>query len=229
MNKQDLYTAVNSYAPYETAESWDCSGWIVDNSTNNVNRVMLCLTVTDDIVEQAVKNGCDMIISHHPLFYVPIKYKNINILCAHTNLDKAEGGTTDKLIEILGLPKGEHVSEFLRICEFKTTVKDLANILCKISENLRLVNNKNINEIHKIAFCAGSGSEFINEAKENGSDAIVTGDVKFHTALESEIVIFDIGHFESEIPVLKVFEELINDKIEVIYAKENSPFIQIKS
>lgn len=224
MHKQEIYTLVNNFAPYETAEEWDCSGWIINNSSNEVHKVLLCLTVTDDIYEQAVENSCDMIISHHPLFYVPIKYKDINILCAHTNLDKAQGGTTDTLIQNLGLPRGETFSDFLRICEYETTVEDLGRMLCKLSENVRVINNKQIEKLKKIAFCAGSGSEFIKEAKGNGADALVTSDMKFHTALESDIVIFDIGHFESEIPVLKVFYKLLKEKVQVVFALEKSPF-----
>lgn len=224
MHKQEIYTLVNNFAPYETAEEWDCSGWIINNSSNEVQKVLLCLTVTDDIYNQAVENGCDIIISHHPMFYVPIKYKDINILCAHTNLDKAQGGTTDTLIQNLGLSEGENFSEFLRICEYETTVEDLGRMLCKLSENVRVVNNKQIEKLNKISFCAGSGSEFIKEAKDKGADALVTGDVKFHTALESDIVIFDIGHFESEIPVLKVFYQLLIEKVQVVFAHEKSPF-----
>lgn len=224
MHKQEIYTLVNNFAPFETEEDWDCSGWIINNSSNEVHKVLLCLTVTDNIYEQAVENSCDMIISHHPLFYVPIKYKDINILCAHTNLDKAQGGTTDTLINNLGLSRGEICSDFLRICEYETTVQDLGRMLCKLSKNVRVVNNKQIKKLKKIAFCAGSGSDFIKEAKDNGADALVTGDVKFHTALESDIVIFDIGHFESEIPVLKVFETLLTDKVQIESACEKSPF-----
>lgn len=228
MHKQEIYTLINNFAPYETAEKWDCSGWIVETPVNKIKKAMLCLTVTDDVFKQAVEDDCDIIISHHPLFFVPLKYKNINILCAHTNLDKAKGGTTDTLIQNLGLSEGETFSDFLRICEYETTVEDLGRMLCKLSENVRVVNNKQIEKLKRIAFCSGSGSEFIQEAKDKGADALVTGDVKFHTALESQIVLFDIGHFESEIFVLDVFEQLLNSAVEVIYAVEKSPFVQIK-
>lgn len=225
MDKNEIIKIIENFAPPEFAEDWDCSGRIVDLAgLNDISKVMLCLTVTDNIVEQAVKESCDMIISHHPLFYVPINYKDINIYCAHTNLDRAFGGTTDTLIENLELPKGLVVGDFLRMIEYKIPVDDFAKKLRKISDNLRVVNNKNITEIKKIAFCAGSGSEFIQEAFDNGADALVTGDVKFHTAVESPIVLFDVGHFESEIPVLKVFENLLKNHVEVIFANEKSPF-----
>ena len=166
-----------------------------------------------------------MIISHHPLFYVPLKYKKLNLFCAHTNLDLAEGGTTDTLIKTLGLKKSEENS-FVRyvILPEPVTVKDFAQKLGKISPDLRYVNNKNTQSIQKIGFCAGSGSEFIETAFDDGADAFVTGDLKFHTALESPIVLFDIGHFESEILVLKVFENLLQHKVEILYAREAAPF-----
>lgn len=82
-------------------------------------------------------------------------------------------------------------------------------------------------KLSRIAFCAGSGSEFINEAKDLGADCLVTGDLKFHTALDSEIMVYDIGHFESEILILPVFEEIIGNNVEIVYAKEQSPFEMI--
>ena len=100
-------------------------------------------------------------------------------------------------------------------------------ILSKISAGIRYTNPQNIKRLSKIAFCAGSGTEFISDAAQNGADALVTGDLKFHTALESPIMVFDIGHFESEIQVLNVFKSLISEDAEVIYAKEESPFIFI--
>ena len=310
MNKYELTKRIENFAPLETQEKWDCSGWIVDAPNHDeISKVMLCLTVTDDVVRQAQTNNCDMIISHHPLFFVPFKYspsphwgegrgEGLNIYCAHTNLDLAQGGTTDVLIEnvieaamqlgsqaakfdindmsqksichceegesptwqsimsnnkkpdCFAIARNDSLSEtsqtqqtdndlfayspirlftnnlptFLRYIQTEISITDFLTILKQISPNLRFVNNKNIQTLRKIAFCAGSGADFIEEAHQNGADALVTGDLKFHTALDSPIALFDIGHFESEIGVLKVFETLINNDVEVIYAQEKSPF-----
>lgn len=229
MDKYEITEKIEAFAPLDTAESWDCSGWLVETSNKDVKRIMLALTITDSVVRQAENENCDMIISHHPLFQIPLSYKNIDMYCAHTNMDKADGGTTDKLIEVLDLPKGIVCGDFLRIVELDTTVEEFAHKLLKISPNLRYVNNFGVGQLHKIAFCAGSGAEFIQDAYSQGCDAYVTGDLKFHTALESPIVIFDIGHFESEIKILEVFKSLVPKGIEVVIAKENSPFLQIKS
>ena len=231
MNRAEIYAILDKFAPQELAEKWDCVGALVETNQTEIKKVMLALTVTNDIVKQATEQECDMILSHHPLFFVPFEYKCINIFSAHTNLDRTQGGTTDTLIADLGyksytiLNERETALPFLRYVDVKTTVKDFANILRKVSPNLRYVNNFGIEKLEKIAFCAGSGSEFIKEAHDNGADAFVTGDLKFHTALESPIAIFDIGHFESEVLVLKVFENLLKNRVEIVYAEEKSPFI----
>ena len=238
MYKYKITERIEIFAPPETQEDWDCSGWGINiEGYDEIRKIMLCLTVTEDVVKQAKEQNCDMIISHHPLFCVNCHSElvsesyapQINVYCAHTNLDKAQGGTTDTLIETLGLSKHkvkiEH--DFLRMIDYKTTIEDFNNLLKKISPNARVINNNKVKELNKIAFCAGSGSEFINDAKDLGADCLVTGDLKFHTALDSDIVVYDIGHFESEILILPVIKKIIGSDVEIIYAKEQSPFCQI--
>ena len=226
MDKNELTEKIESFAPLNLAEEWDASGWVVNVPDKlEVQKVMICLTVTDDVVQQAKNMNCDMIVSHHPLFCIPFEYKDINIYCSHTNLDRAQGGTTDELIKILGLNNNVIISDdFVRYVDGQFDVSAFTEKLCRISKNVRVVNNKNVERINKIAFCSGSGSEFIQEAVKNGADAFVTGDIKFHTAVESQIVLFDIGHFESEIPVLGVLAKLLFSEVRTVFANEKSPF-----
>lgn len=220
MNKYELVQKIEKIAPLETQEKWDCSGWIVDTDIVNINKVMLALTVTDVVVNLAREKQCDMIISHHPLFEVPVKYRDIQIYASHTPMDKAVGGTTETLLKVLGFDKFYPENEFVRVVESEMSVAELKNKLKQISNNVREINNKSIKYIHKIGFCAGSGSEFI----ESGDyDAFVTGDVKYHTAVETDKVVFDIGHFESEILILKRFQEIL--EIDVEMSNEETPFI----
>ena len=241
MNKYEITKRIEKFAPPELAEKWDCSGWVVETENQDIQKIMLCLTVTDDVVRQAREHNCDMIVSHHPLFTVPLGFspikvsdtsgcKPLDIYCAHTNIDRAQGGTTDTLIKTLGLAKfivANSGEGFVRYINYETSLQDFVKRLKKISPHLRYVNNKGVTQLKRIAFCAGSGTEFIQEAFENGADALVTGDLKFHTALDSPIVVFDIGHFESEVLVLSVFEQIIGNGIGFVYAKEKSPFISI--
>lgn len=218
-------------APPDTQEAWDCSGWIVDaENIIEVNKVMLALTITDDVVAQARKKKCDMIISHHPLFYVPLEYRDIQMYCAHTNLDKAKGGTTDTLIDELRLDvKFFETEEFVRYLELKKeiTLDNLLKHVKRLSKNARYVNNNKKTYIKNVAVCSGSGSEFIKDAEEKGFDAFITGDLKYHTAVDSNIIVIDMGHFESERPVLKTLKNKLQENVEIIYAKEKSPFNNI--
>ncbi|MBR6099052.1 Nif3-like dinuclear metal center hexameric protein [bacterium] len=227
MDKYEIVRRIENFAPPETAEKWDCSGWLVETEKREVTRIMLALTVTDDILAQAKNENCDMIISHHPLFEVPLNYKNIDIYCAHTNMDLARGGTTDTLIEKLknlGLPIKNIIKDetFVRYVETDISFEALAAVLSEISPNFRYA-DKGAKVFKKLAFCAGSGSEFISDAFEQGADGYITGDLKFHTALDSPITVFDVGHFESEIQVLEVFKHLISEDAVCIYAAEKSP------
>lgn len=226
MEKSKIVEKIEAFASLETQEKWDCSGFGVETDRKDIQKIMLCLTVTENVMRQAKEQNCDMIISHHPLFYVPVEWRDIDIYCAHTNLDKAQGGTTDALIETLGFKVSE-VQEFVRYVDIEIALENLLAKLKIISPNFRYVNNKDLKTFKRFAFCAGSGSEFIQEAYENGADAFVTGDLKFHTALESPIAVFDIGHFESEIFVLPVFENIIGNDVEFLYADEKSPFINL--
>lgn len=221
MNKYEIVRKIEEFAPLETQEKWDASGWIVELANNEVNKIMFALTITDKIFEQAMTQNCDMIISHHPLFFVPLEYRKINMYCAHTNLDRAEGGTTDLIINKLGFKKSYN-DDFVRVVELEKpiSVEELKNKLLKISPKLRYVNNYDAQEVQTIGFCAGSGSEFIGQ-----TDAFVTGDLKFHTALDARKVVFDIGHFESEIFAPELLREITGVGEKGVIADEKSPFI----
>lgn len=230
MDKYELISRIEKFAPLELQEKWDCSGWLVENDKKQINKIMLCLTVTDRVYQQAKLQNCNMIIAHHPMFFVPVHYNDMNIYCAHTNMDLTIGGTTDTLIKQLNLEQYKEqatTDSFVRYVKIDISVDNLTKKIKQISNNLRVVNNTNKTTLHKIAFCAGSGSEFIEEARENGADAFVTGDVKFHTAIESDILLFDMGHFESEIEVLRVFYNLLKDDCDIIFAEEKSPFVSV--
>lgn len=231
MEIKKITDLIEKFAPLELQEDWDNSGFQIDLGSRDIKKVLLCLSVTQSILDQAIKNNCDMIISHHPLFTTPLDFnKNIPIYSAHTNLDKTDGGTTDTLINALGFTKAYKVGDFLRVVELeneilleefvKTTKEKL-----KLS-NIRVVNNLGIKKANKIAFCAGSGADFLGEAEKIGAQIFVTGDLKYHTALDSNVIIIDVGHFESEYPILKILQYLLeNAGVEAVIANEKSPFI----
>lgn len=219
MNKYEIVKKIEDFAPLLTQEKWDASGWIVDLESSEVHKIMFALTITPKVFSQALEQGCDMIISHHPLFCVPLEYRRINMYCAHTNLDKANGGTTDILLKKFGF-QGKSWGEFVRIVELEQPIE--VEELRKILSPMKYVNNHDVKTIRTIGFCAGSGSEFIDETP---CEAFVTGDLKFHTAVEAEKVIFDIGHFDSEIGTAQLLKDITEVGDNGVLADEKSPFI----
>jgi len=231
MEISKIVDLIERFAPLDSQEKWDCSGFQIQNGKTEVKKILLCLSVTEDIVNQAVNKNCDMILAHHPLFFVPFSFnKGVSIYSAHTNMDKADGGTTDTLIELLDLKYAQKTGEFLRFVELsdRMSLAELINLF-KDRLNLktvRVVNNFNKQAVNKIAFCSGSGMDFLPDAEAIGADVFVTADVKYHQALESNVIIIDIGHFESEHPILSTFKTILNEtNVEVISADEKSPFI----
>lgn len=234
MEISNIINLLESFAPLESQEPWDCSGAQIALG-NDINKILICLSVTEQIVEQAVENNCDLIIAHHPLFFIPFTFnKGISVYSAHTNLDKAKGGTTDTLIKILGLDTRQIAvsenSRFLRVVDLEKEIllEDFIELIkSKLNiDSIRVVNNFNLTHIKKLAFCSGSGADFLPEARTIGADILITGDVKYHCAMDSDIIIVDVGHFESEHPVLETIKDLLKPlNIEVIFANEKSPFI----
>lgn len=112
---KDYYNAIDEIAPFRLAESWDNVGLIVGGACDSANKVMLALDVTNKVIDEAVESDIDLIITHHPVIFHPLKslsssslvYKlaahGIAVISAHTNLDIAQGGVNDALAEKIGL------------------------------------------------------------------------------------------------------------------------------
>lgn len=116
---RDIINTMQKIAPPHLAEDWDNSGWQVGDPRAHVKKILLALDVTPEVVDEAEKNGAQLIISHHPLMLKGIKSlrkdnpqgnllfrlirAGIGVYAAHTNLDSAKGGVNDVLAEVLGL------------------------------------------------------------------------------------------------------------------------------
>ena len=111
----DIYNALDSFCPFEVHEPWDNVGLLVGEKESEVRRAAVVLDITPDAVEKAHEAGAQLIVSPHPVIFHPIKNLGahdpvyllakygMNALCAHTNLDCADGGVNDVLAQCLGL------------------------------------------------------------------------------------------------------------------------------
>jgi len=242
---QKIIDIIEKLAPVDLAESWDNTGWQINLGNKEANNILICLSVTQDILNQAIEQNCDFILCHHPLIFNPIKKidnstitqqiivsaikNNIQIYCAHTNLDCADGGVNDILCEKLGIVPTETIEKFVKIAELNEEMTlDSFILKLKISLNspkIKLINPQNIQNIKRIAVCSGSGGEFINSLQ--GVDVFITGDIKYHSALNvKDMIVIDAGHFETEKIILQTLKNLLkNIAPELVIAKESYPWV----
>ena len=236
-----IISKIEKYASLDLAETWDNSGWQINPDHDYTNKVLVALSFTKDVLEQAITNDCDLVITHHPLIFNPVKKisnsliteaikNNICVYCAHTNLDKTYGSTTDALCGVLGLQNLVTVEDYIKISHLKDELaleQLIQNIKQALNlEQVKLINPNGVSIVKNIAICAGAGGNFVDKLRDYDVDAYITGDIKFHKALEVEgFALIDIGHFESELPVLPLIQGLIaKTKVEVIIAKEDKPW-----
>jgi len=135
---KDIITLMEEEYPLHLAESWDNSGLQIGSSDKKVGRILIALDLDSFVLKQAVEKQVDMIITHHPLFFKPMKNINyasplgrmikalvsadITVYSAHTNLDAAERGLNQALAEKLGLIDIEPLYPASRESLFKLVV-----------------------------------------------------------------------------------------------------------
>lgn len=218
---------IEAVAPLDTQESWDNSGWQLKLTNGDISKVMTALEINRQVIYDAVLNSVDVIVTHHPLFFEGIKSVDrnnitgnyicelikhgISVYSTHTPFDKCHGGNNDYLGMILGFENvslmGTDPSGFCRMGFVPGEGLKAENFIDYASKTLnvdkRFFSYAGPSEkaIKKVGWCAGSGSEFIENAKAAGCDLYITGDVKYHAAQEArelDIAVLDCGHYGTE-------------------------------
>lgn len=224
-NVKDIYDFLCAAAPLELQLGFDNSGFLVGRADKEVRRVLLSLDVTMDVIDEAIRLGADLIISHHPVIFSAVKKltdekllclveNSIAVISMHTNLDIAEDGVNDVLLELLGakatealdgdgcgrvgeLPDALPFEDFLKICKERLNSKGLRYYCAGKS-------------VKKLAVMGGAGGDFVSLAYEKGCDTYVTADIKYNRFLEAAemgINLIDADHFCTENPVMPVLQE----------------------
>lgn len=236
---KDFYGYLNSIAPFETQEDWDNSGMLVGDMDAEVKKAAVVLDITHEEIKKAKAIGADLIISHHPVIFNPIKSvtrgsvpyelvaSSINALCCHTPLDIADGGTNDSLAKLLGIEVTRTEDPILRLGTVEpTTAENLAGKIAKtLNTKVRYADAGR--KIEKIAICTGAGCSLIEAAGE--IDAFITGDASHHNFLDcvqAGITLIVAGHYETEIVVVPVLVKKLQAQfpdIEIIDIKQENP------
>ena len=235
MTAREIEQALFTFAPKKLAQSWDNVGLLVGDPDAPVDSVLVALDITRPVVEEAMENGVDLIVAHHPVMncaWHPVQSvrmddaqgwilasllrDGISAICMHTNLDSAQGGVNDALADRLGL---RHVAPLCedglgRIGELERP-EELAVFAGRVKVALgagcvRYADGGRM--VRRVAVGGGACGEFAPLAASMGCDTFVTADLKYHDfqnagALGLNLV--DAGHFPTENPVCLVVAELL--------------------
>lgn len=244
----DVYNIINQFAPYELQAGFDNSGLNLGNPDQEVTKVLLTVDISLKVLNEAESLGCNLIVSHHPIIFRPIKNivendyiskivieaikKGINLISAHTNVDKCDGGINDSLAVLLNgrnaekKPEVEEYATFFEVDE--VDIQDFAReISLKLHDNnVAVIGHGNVK---KIAVVGGAGGEKELIDYCIGNDiTLVTAELKHHLArmisdLNGKII--TVGHFTSERVFIKIMNNLLNGRVEVLESMDSNPYV----
>lgn len=241
----DIIAPIEAVAPKELQESYDNVGLQCGDMQQEVGRVLTCIDITEAVIDEAIAQDCQMVVSHHPLIFRGVKnlvpdnsyihrtlikaIKNdIALYCAHTNLDNAIGGVNYKIAEVLGMTDVEPMNEggvigtlaqSLSPIDFIQTVKEKFQAE-RVCSNIGEYINK---EIKRVALCGGSGAEFIADAEALEADAFLTGEIKYHDYFDHPtLLLVEAGHYETEQYTKELLRDIITKQlpeVEIVISK----------
>ncbi len=241
----NVYDYLCQLAPIELKMDFDNCGFQVGHRCAEVKTILVTLDITSEVIKEAINKKAELIVSHHPVIFYPIKAltddtpdntrqlllaeNKIAAVCMHTNLDIAEGGVNDALLSKLCLSAGDSFDECGRIGEFERDMPlaDFLN-LCKSRLNANGIRYYNSGRsVKRLAVMGGAGGGAVEEAHRLGCDTYLTSDIKhdqFITAQELGINLVDGGHFCTEYPIVPVLAEKLKaqfPKLEVVISEKN--------
>ncbi len=241
---QQIIDIIESVAPRSQQEGWDNSGLQIGDSNREIHSVLLSVDVTEAVVAEAVKDGCDLIVSHHPLIFHGLKHitgstpqercvaeairHDIAIYSSHTSMDKALRGVSGRMAEMLGLhdvrilvPSVADPKVGLGVIGTLPTPMMWSGWLKHVqrvfgAEYVRYTEPVQP-MISRVALCGGAGAEFLPDAIAAGADTYLSADMKYHDlqAVAGQIMAVDIDHWVSEHFTRDIFAELLNGKVDV--------------
>jgi len=201
---------------------FDNSGLQCGDFASAVASAMVCLDVTPQVIEQAARVNCELIVAHHPVLFRARKqllshdpawllaWHGMACIASHTPLDCCAGGVNDLLAERLGLGAPALLTPLIRLCTLPEplTTKALADLVAqKLNTPVRYCDAGK--PITQVALCGGEGCHFLGEVY-GLADAFLTGDAGHHDFLDAaqqDLSLIAAGHFETEIQIVPALAE----------------------
>lgn len=254
---KDIINIIEEFAPLYLQEEFDNSGFAVGDRDMQVSGVLIALDINDEVIEEAIDNGINMIVIHHPVIFNPIKsvttdtlqgeliikaIKNdIAIYSAHTNVDNTDENIAREFINLLDTVDISPVAES---CAIRATLKNemtLNELVLKIKSLTEDSNIKYIGEsdelVKEIVFANGANGSNYELLINSGvtSDVLITSELKYHIALSARqlgINVIECGHYESEREFNSLLKRKLTEGVEgvriIISNKQSSPYNNIK-
>ena len=240
MKVREVIAALEQFAPLPLQDDFDNAGLQIGLTEADVTGALLCLDVTEEVIDEAAERGLNLIVAHHPLLFHPLKavvgrtyverctlkaiQRGIAVYAAHTNLDNAVGGVNYEIARRIGL---ENV-ELLTRREVNGVVcgagvigtlpasEDEQAFLSRLKTTFgvsALQHNTLGHPVKRVALCGGAGAFLLGDAIRAGADCFITGEIHYHDFFghDGEILMVSMGHYESEQFTPCIFERLLHE------------------
>ena len=247
---QQVYEVMQRLAPPELAEHWDNPGLLVDCG-GEVHRVLVALDITPEVLEEAAAKQCELIVSHHPVIFDPLKRlkpqdvpfrlvrAGISAVCMHTNLDAAEGGVNEVLAGIFGMKDMETFAdgcgrvgavEEITVPELARKAQQELAVRCNQPGKGQAVQIKLVDcgrPVKRLAVISGAGGSLFADALAAGADCLLTGEANHHHAIDAKrlgLSLIAAGHYATEFPVTFAVAEKLRaalPELDVLVSTEN--------
>ena len=228
---KEVYQKLDCWAPFETQMSFDNAGLLVGHEEREVASILVALDVTQAVVEEAAAKGCNLIVAHHPVIFEPVRTltdgtvtgkvlltmaeRGIAAICAHTNLDAAQGGVNDRLAQALELDGWEMLEQngvdregrpygIGRVGMAHAAGLNAGEYAAFVKEQLGAASVRFVDTgkpVCRVAVGGGSCGSMLMDAVKMGCDTFVTADVKYNVFLDAKelgINLMDAGHYATE-------------------------------
>ena len=213
---REIYQYLDGLAPFSLQMDFDNAGFLVGRGDRTVDKILVSLDITEEVVSEAVELGCQLIVSHHPVIFFPAKSVtdttpdgrillslveyNIAAICAHTNLDAVSGGVNDTLAQRLGLTNIEQLKQdgvdssgrpygIGRVGNTAGVPMYAPAFAAFVKETLGANGVRFVDArrpVRRVAVGGGACSDRMKDAIALGCDTFVTADVKYNGFLDAK-------------------------------------------
>jgi dinuclear metal center YbgI/SA1388 family protein len=247
MQLREIIDIIETIAPLSGAASWDNSGMQLAGHRNSIDTLAICLDPGPAAIRRAIQLEAQLLITHHPLLITPrlpavldafhealslLFRADMALYAAHTSLDTAMAGPAGWLAQEFTL----HEARVLEPCSCRSNplqgfgcVGDLPEPLSLDELLARLARHISLDgaslsgppadhPLRRIAYCPGSGASLVQAAAEAGADIFLTGDVKYHSALDAPLPLLDVGHHPLEEEMTRRFALALRERLNGVQA-----------